>query len=567
MTGELNSSKHKDKIFLNNKQAAYLKPTSSPRPRQFYLLPKIHKELGKWTIPNRMPPGRPIVSDCSSESYRISEYIDYFLQPLAKMHPSYLKDTWDFLQKLEKIQVPHNALLITLDVESLYTNIQIEEGLKSVRNIFRKNPKILRPDKHILKLLELSLRNNDFQFNGQWYLQISGTAMGKKFAPSYANIYMAELEQELLGKAGKLPLAYWRFLDDIFIIWPYSEIEFLEFLKLLNNHNDSIKLTHTINKDSIDFLDVTIFKGERFQTEHILDTKVYFKPTDTHELLHKESFHPPHTFKGILKSQIIRFYKICNNSSDSEEACSILFRTLRQKRNYSARFLRIIKSSTLKKLECMTETESPMGASLKCGKPGCECCLYVKQTSDIIGPDFDYPIIGKLTCNSTNLIYIIECTKCNEYYVGETSKTLRQRLTAHLSDIRNELNKPVAEHFNDLYHSVHLDMVIYPIQQVLEQGSPEINTVKRRKIEQKWIETLETMEPYGLNIKLVPANTIAFTTTYNATAVKLSGLVREKYKELQNKFPRHLRDELVFGYKRNKNLADILISSKLKESK
>ena len=101
----------------------------------------------------------------------------------------------------------------------------------------------------------------------------------------------------------------------------------------------------------------------------------------------------------------------------------------------------------------MVGNESPMGASLKHGKPGCEYCLWIKQTSHVIGPEFDYPIIEKLTCNSRNIIYIIECTKCNEYYLGETSQTLKQRLTAHLSDIRNELDKPVAEHFNDISFS------------------------------------------------------------------------------------------------------------------
>ena len=65
---------------------------------------------------------------------------------------------------------------------------------------------------------------------------------------------------------------------------------------------------------------------------------------------------------------------------------------------------------------------------------------------------------------------------------------------------------------------------------------------------------------------VVPANNIAFTSIYSATAVKLSSLIRDKYKELQNQCPRHLRDELVFGYKRNKNLIDTLVSSKLKES-
>ena len=67
----------------------YLKPSPNPRERRLYFLPKIHKDLDKWSVPNKMPPGRPIVS----------EYIDSFLSPLATNHPSYIKDTHDFLKK------------------------------------------------------------------------------------------------------------------------------------------------------------------------------------------------------------------------------------------------------------------------------------------------------------------------------------------------------------------------------------------------------------------------------------------------------------------------------------
>ena len=52
----------------------------------------------------------------------------------------------------------------------------------------------LRPNKEIMDLLKLSLEKNDFIFNDDWYLQISGTAMGKKFALNYANIFMATWE-------------------------------------------------------------------------------------------------------------------------------------------------------------------------------------------------------------------------------------------------------------------------------------------------------------------------------------------------------------------------------------
>lgn len=40
--------------------------------------------------------------------------------------------------------------------------------------------------------------------------------MGKKFAPAYVNIYMAEWEETFFPKCKRLPVQYWRFLDDIF---------------------------------------------------------------------------------------------------------------------------------------------------------------------------------------------------------------------------------------------------------------------------------------------------------------------------------------------------------------
>ena len=47
-----------------------------------------------------MPEGRPIVGDCATESRRVSDYIDYYLKPMATKNPSYLKDTYDFVSKI-----------------------------------------------------------------------------------------------------------------------------------------------------------------------------------------------------------------------------------------------------------------------------------------------------------------------------------------------------------------------------------------------------------------------------------------------------------------------------------
>ena len=198
--------------IINRKQYDYLCPPDNPRPRKFYILPKIHKPADSWTIPYKIPKGRPIVSDCSSESEKIAEFIDRFLQLKSNLHPSFIKDTPDFLNKIKNLEIPENSLLITCDVSSMFTSIDNNDGMEAIKQKFSdmQNHPYYKP---VMELLEISLKKNDFQFNDETYLQTSGTAMGKKFAPSYCNIFMALWEEQILNKNNYQPLVYFRFLD------------------------------------------------------------------------------------------------------------------------------------------------------------------------------------------------------------------------------------------------------------------------------------------------------------------------------------------------------------------
>lgn len=229
-------------------------------------------------------------------------------------------------------------------------------GLWGVKTIFQRYPDPSRPNKEILQLLKICVNNNDFLFDDRWFLQVEGTAMGHRYAPSYANLYMSEWEREALAKCPLKPLLYLRFLDDIIGIWPHSEDSFYQFTEILNNHHPSIKIKHTLDTHQVNFLDTTISLFPINATHKRLTSKVYFKPTDTHALLHRLSYHPGHTFKGIIKSQILRFHCICTHESDLHQAISILFRSLRR-RNYSWRFLRRIKAETL---AALSPTHSPL---------------------------------------------------------------------------------------------------------------------------------------------------------------------------------------------------------------
>ena len=98
-----------------------------PRTSRFYLLPKIHK--GKFP-----PPGRPIISGNGCPTERISQLVDFFLKDIAPQGASYIKDTTHFLQTLDSLtDIPEGALLVTLDVTSLYTNIPNDEGIQAAR--------------------------------------------------------------------------------------------------------------------------------------------------------------------------------------------------------------------------------------------------------------------------------------------------------------------------------------------------------------------------------------------------------------------------------------------------
>ena len=117
---------------------------------------------------------------------QISEFVDYHLHPLVTQTDSYLRDTTDFLLKLSTLNhLPPNCILLTLDVNSLYTNIPLDEGMESCRLFLETRSLLLPPTINLIRMMELILKQNNFTFNNEHYLQVNGTAMGTRMAPSY----------------------------------------------------------------------------------------------------------------------------------------------------------------------------------------------------------------------------------------------------------------------------------------------------------------------------------------------------------------------------------------------
>uniref|UniRef100_A0A8C3T6V0 Reverse transcriptase domain-containing protein n=1 Tax=Chelydra serpentina TaxID=8475 RepID=A0A8C3T6V0_CHESE len=279
-----------------------------PRPGIFYLLPKIHKPGN---------PGRPIISGIGTLTAGLSGYVDSLLRPYATSTPSYLRDTTDFLRKLQSIgDLPDNAILATMDVEAPYTNIPHKDGLQAIRNSIPDNATA----NLVAELCDFVLTHNYFTFGVNIYLQVSGTAMGTHMAPQYANIFMADLEQRFLSTRSLMPLLCLRYIDDIFIIWTHGKETLEEFHHDFNNFHPTINLSLDQSTQVVHFLDTTVLISDG----HI-NTTLYRKPTDRYTYLHTSSFHPEHTTRSIVYSQALRYNRICSNPSDRDKHLQDLY--------------------------------------------------------------------------------------------------------------------------------------------------------------------------------------------------------------------------------------------------
>ncbi|XP_074648985.1 uncharacterized protein LOC141904308 [Tubulanus polymorphus] len=257
----------------------YLTPGSDIKIPEFYLLPKIHK------VNN---PGRPILSGNNGPTEKISKYLDYFLRPIASRVSTYIQDTNDFLNKINSLPpLRKDAILVTMDVKSLYTNIPHGEAISSILRSLDDFPlqyAVRRPDKRrFVQFLNLILKRNEFSFGkNEHRLQIEGCAMGSTVSPSLAIIFMHYLETKCLRSApnNTIPMLYWRYIDDIFSIWTHGEDKLLEFFEHMNQSHRTIQYELTQSREKVPFLDVEVYKGKDFENSDTLRTRYTAARTD-----------------------------------------------------------------------------------------------------------------------------------------------------------------------------------------------------------------------------------------------------------------------------------------------
>ncbi len=544
----------------------FLKPQGCRTPL-FYFLPKIHKKLVV---------GRPIISGNGGPTEKISAFVDEHIKGYVKEFPSYVRDTTDFISKIENYHSENEIILLALDVSGLYTNIPNQEGKMAVnRTLVEKNYEGKVSRQSLMRLLDCVLHKNNFDFYDKHYLQIGGTAMGSSVAPSYANIFMGYLEKRLLENAPHKPDVYLRFIDDIFCVFSSGMQSVDEFIEYMNSAHHSIKFTAEKSKEQMPFLD-TLVKVDK-QTNTIY-TELYTKDTDTHNYLSFDSCHPKHCKTGGPYGEFLRIRRNCTKLEDYDKHSllrmqdyqrrgypeNILTEARNKARNLDRKTLFQKKDKTNKnsgRIPCIL-TWNPANPDMKsildkhwhllelcdnkeafaqkplisyrrpknladylirakvptdkppdskpatnpnmkpCKTPwNCPYCPKKRDgrqyfTSSQTGRRYKSPVY---TCNTKNVIYLITCTQCKMQYVGETSRTFKERMKEHEGYVkRKQTSKATGFHFNQRKHQ--LGHMKYEVIFCLWK-KPVSNDPVRVSHEIKWAEQLQTFKPKGLNVK------------------------------------------------------------------
>lgn len=279
---------------------------------QFYISLKVHK------TPMAT---RPIVSTCGSLLEGVSKWLDYQMKDITPLVPTTLRDSYHLLEELKNLErLPPNARLFTCDAVSMYTNINTKHAVTTFKKWIEEHsdelpptfPKVL-----FLKLLELVMSENIFQFDDTFYRQEDGAAMGTSCAVQYAGLYYGYHERtELIPRFGKCLKIFKRFVDDMFGIFTGTLAEWNAFKAKLKYGN--LRWTSSGLRRSVEFLDLTL---------EIVDGKVvtrtYEKPMNLFLYIPPQSAHSPGVLKSTIFGNVRRYWQ---QNSEREDYCAAVQR-------------------------------------------------------------------------------------------------------------------------------------------------------------------------------------------------------------------------------------------------
>jgi len=273
-------------------------------------LPKVHK------IECLM---RPIVNWKGAPAYKLAKYLNKLIQLHIPLPNAFnIKSSTHLMDDL--LDIPHRQGIkfASFDIENMYPNIPTNELTPIIRYMSLNNQLDAKTIDELIKVTHTVLEQNYFTFRNGNYSQTTGLAMGAPSSSILSEIYLQHLEYTKIVDiiTQQNIIRYFRFVDDILVVYNQNSTDIHEVHKALNNLAPTIKFTleNEIN-GCINFVDFTIQNNG-----NKLLFNIYRKPTATDIIIPKDSCHPPEQKHAAIRHMVNRknTYRLDNDNKRTE---------------------------------------------------------------------------------------------------------------------------------------------------------------------------------------------------------------------------------------------------------
>ena len=443
--------------IIDSEQCYKFLSSNSITPR-IYGLVKIHKP--DYNI-------CPIVSYVGSPLYKLSSVCAGFLNSVLTESKFAVKNSYDFVNKVKNINIPDNYRLVSLDVQSLFTNITSSLIEKALIDCIQTAPAhtISVINDFILPIIKFIMNSTYFTYCDKLYTQTRVCSMGSPISPILAHICMEfVIDQACKNLHFDIPFLV-IFVDDILMAVP--ECEVTNTLQVFNSIDSNIVFTHEIEYDeSITYLDTLIIRSQ-----NALLTRWHRKSWASNRMLHFKSFHcMSHKMASLLslKHRIFTlshlnfttdnlkiFFAIAMNSGYPN---GLINRCLNTRSKNDATYcptqivsdLITIPTRKFYKFPFLRGLSNKIKMILK--KEGIDLALYTVNNLYSLYSNLKQKIDRN---DVSQIVYKIPCSDCNKCYIGTTKNKLQARIKQHQYDCRqansHKLNRTALayHHFNE----------------------------------------------------------------------------------------------------------------------
>lgn len=149
-----------------------------------------------------------------------------------------MKNSIDLANRLKRLSVSNNEVLVSFDIESYFPSVPINRALLALRDWLDEQDIHHLESEALLELTTVCMKQTYSSFREKFYIQTEGTAMGKPLSPFICNLYINSLEEKFVYHR-LFPRIWFRYVDDVFAIVESTEVD--DTLSFLNSMCKNIK--------------------------------------------------------------------------------------------------------------------------------------------------------------------------------------------------------------------------------------------------------------------------------------------------------------------------------------